>query len=257
MKVLITGNSQAGALRKAARENGPPPGVSLSFYVTPGGTGPYFDITPDGRLEENSPTRKGEPFCDPPGTEDIPIAQYDAIVISALGFVDGGVKFRGPFADGPFVAEFAPANLGSGDQLVSMACFKEVHQATVLGAAFNFAAQLRKHYAGMVLVQPMPYPSAESRQSPTWATGQRYQDADGFHSFLTRMTDSLLEDFCATHALTLLPRPSVAIVPGPFTSMDHMREQDGVHPNARYGQLVLDQIAAAVNQAIGAKEPTV
>lgn len=250
MKILVTGNSQAAALRKAVRETGPVNGMRLSFFVTPGGTGPYFTIKPDGRLEENSPSVKNKPFADPAGTEDIPVSQYDAIVISALGYVDGAVKFRGPFSEGPFVADFSPIDVSAGEDLVSKACFREVHRATVLGAAFQFAADLRKHFSGPIIVQPMPYPSAESRDAATWATRQRYRDTAGFHTFLTSITDALLAEFCATHTLTLLPRPVETIIDGPFTSMNYMREQDGVHPNDRYGRLVLEQIRDAVLQSV-------
>lgn len=251
MKILITGNSQAAALRKAGRDSVPLDGVDLSYFVAPGGTGPHMTVGPDGRLQEHSRNTKAPPFSDPPGTEDVPMSQFDAIVISALGYVDGGVKFRGPFADGPFVAEFAPIDVTGEEALVSKACFREVHASLTATPGFRFAADLRKHFAGPIIVQPMPYPSAESRSSPTWATRQRYRDAIGFNGFLATLTDRLLADFCAEHAMTLLPRPPETIEDGPFTGMAYMREGDGVHPNDLYGKLVLGQIHAAA-KALGA-----
>ncbi|MFN3628236.1 MAG: hypothetical protein ACK4S3_10220, partial [Parvibaculum sp.] len=92
MRLLVVGNSQAGVLKQAHDIDPKVLGVSPFFYVVPGGTGPYLRVEND-RLVVTMSIDAFPPRIDPPEA-NAPLSSFDAIVVSALGYADGGFQFR-------------------------------------------------------------------------------------------------------------------------------------------------------------------
>lgn len=243
MKVLFTSNSQAAALRRADRLFRPDNGYAPFFFVTPGATGPYLNILADGRLEPTHKTEKTQPYAHPPKTTEMRLSDFDAIVVSSLGFTDGGARFLSPFNIGPLVADFEPLETTTSDSLASIACFREVHSNTLLKHhGFRFARKVRDRFAGPILIQPTPYPSEILREDAEWPVNRKYRRAMDYYSFVQTLTNALLEKFAGEHSMTLLPRPPETLADGLFSRSGFIREDDAIHSNEHYGALVLAQV---------------
>lgn len=159
LKVLVAGNSQASVLRAAARmiEN-PATQPWPHFYVVPGGLGPHLAVAQDGVLEVTAISPKAPPYFHPVDVEHARLLDYDAIVVSALGFVDGGFAFHNSIIAQGLVAEFQPRDSAPPWHLISQATQREVVRSGFERQdGFRFLRGLREAFDGPVLVQPFPY----------------------------------------------------------------------------------------------------
>lgn len=239
MRILIVGNSQAGVLKSA---NDATPGIldaDLFFFVVPGGTGPYMRAEND-RLIVTSSIEGYPPRISPPEA-DSPISTFDAVVVSALGYADGGWRYQNPITTSAFVPDFGPTASG---ELVSPAAFRQV----VFGGlqqqkGFGFLDTLRATYSGPIIVQPFPRLSERLPEREDWQLRRDYTDFLGMHHLI----ESARCEFLAAKAKEL----NAVVLPFPFedpwwTPAAMIRDDDMVHVNIKYGALVLQQIADAL-----------
>ncbi len=248
MKVLIAGNSQASPLMLALRGNLFPrdSGLVLAFNVTPGGTGPHFGIE-NGKLKVLDHSGPYAPHVSPADVADMRISDFDAIVVSALGFVDGGFAYPSTLVSRTVVAEFGPKPALGDVPMISQSCFRDI-LSTALEShpGFRFLRLLQQGYTGRILVQPFPYLSDVMIDRADWRIRRQYEDALGFHEYLNGTRDNFLERLCTTTLVELLPRPQLEARAPFFAPAAIMSERDGLHPKPEYGALVLEGIRNAV-----------
>lgn len=243
MNVLIVGNSQAGCLKRAEAETpAASRAVSLHFHVVPGGTGPYLTVR-DDRLQKTEAGRNFEARIFPPGAETMALSEFDAIVVSALGYIDGGFKFHNPIVSGAVLAEFEP--IDNTREIVSEACHSLlVKSGLERQPGVKLLRSLAESYRGRILVQPFPYPSKSLRDRPDWSLRTLYGNYLGAHAWLHAAKDAALAALCEETGAELLAYP--ARDEEFWTNADLVRDSDLIHVNEKYGSFVLAQIEQAL-----------
>ncbi len=250
MRVLIAGNSQAGAMFRAAQgELRPDMGdVELYFYVIPGGTGPYFRVA-DDRLVVTSFNEQFPPYKDPPDVDQQDLSSFDAVVVSALGYIDGGFQYSNPIVSQGIVPEFDPLPEAAGQPLISQATLRAVVRHGLLTQpGYTFLRELSKTYGGRILVQPFPHLSDYMLERDDWPLRKFYRDVEGANRYLAALRDDTNAEICKELGVELLDYPDPAFHETGFTPRRLMRDSDGLHPEAEYGAMVLSQIAALMRQ---------
>lgn len=248
MRILVLGNSHATCLAQAYRRGRDGIGEigELFFWVSPGGGGPSMGAR-DGRIVILKEHPVYRPYQWPDGVDGMPLATFDAILISALGHLDcGALEGSGHLGLGA-LAEFGPRTAAAELELVSDRCYRAMLRASFAGQlGYRFVRELRDAYAGPIIVQPFPYPSETLKEDDGWGLRALYDDHCGAHDFLVAERDLFLRETCAAIGLDLLPHP-VRRPGGSFTPARLMRPTDAMHGNGAYGALVLRQLDAALS----------
>ncbi|WP_216725653.1 hypothetical protein [Thiorhodococcus drewsii] len=250
MNILLVGNSQLACLKKAYDVQPEILGQfgDISFYVTPGGTGPYLTVN-NGLLEliKEGINPKFPPRAYPENTPSIPLDNYDLIVVSALGYIDGGFYYPSPATRQGIIFDFCPKPNAITSRYISVPCYKKIIEGTLLSQpGIKFLMILRKYFCKDILVQPFPLPSKDIQNHPEWPLNSMYEDVLGAHKFFCQERDLFMKNFCEKHNMTLLSYPLGIGREDYFSPPDLMGASDGLHPTERYGELVLRQIANAV-----------
>src|SRR5688572_3711083 len=157
MKVLMVGNSHAGSIRRALKERrvALPAEVDLKYYVVAGGLGPDLTVV-DRKLVVRAFNENHPPYTDHPATLERSVTDYDLIVVSALGYVDGGFAFRSTILWQGLLAEYGPKFNPRVRTLISQACMRDVvRHGLSQQPGFVFLRELFKCYRGPVVVQPV------------------------------------------------------------------------------------------------------
>jgi hypothetical protein len=246
MRVLVVGNSQAGALYRShatgAAGGGDPGGIAMDFYVVPGGTGPTLAL--DGRvLVPNVVVPDHPPYLSSEAVRTASIDGYDALVVSALGYVDGGFAFRNPIATQGLLAEFGPKANDLASELVSRGVFRQVIDTGLRRQhGFRLLRSSPRTTGGASWSSLGPYLSDALRDRADWWVRRCYEDAGGFHAYLNDLRDSVVAAICGELGVELLDRPDPSWAALRHTPAALMRQSDGVHATDAHGALVLRQI---------------
>jgi hypothetical protein len=249
MKVLIAGNSQAGPLKVAhsAGSYDPSSGIVFEFYAVPGAPGPSFDIC-DDRLKPIRFNTEFPPYASPAAAKETPLSAYDAIVVSALGYIDGGFSYWCDISFQAVVAEFKPHRVPETSPLVAQSCFRDVLAFGLeRHEGMKFLRELSKSYSGRILVQPFPYVSDALIDHAGWHVRSRYVDVLGFNQFLNDTRDEIMQRICDETGAKMLPRPMLSAREAAFTPARFMSERDCLHPTEEYGAQVLEIIRKALS----------
>jgi hypothetical protein len=244
MKLLVAGNSQAGPLHEAVinKYYSVPDGVEIDFYVVPGGAGPRFTIV-GRRLVVLQPDEK---FPARFSSDDVPsnsIDEYDGILVSALGYVDGGYGYSNPVVRQGILPQFRPKNQESNLNYISNLCLRDIVTSNLLSQrGFRFLEELSKKFGGIIGVQPFPYLSSATKVHENWTAANLYEDPLGFHRLLTAYRIRAVEDACASAGAFLLPIHPLSDHENYFTPAELMRSVDGVHAGPKYGAFVLEKM---------------
>lgn len=250
MKILVAGNSQTGCLKEAydADPSLLPPDAELFFYVTPGAQGPYLAVEND-KLVLTLVNEEFPPRIFPNNTSEIPVGDFDLIVVSALGYIDGGFRWENPILSLAILSEFAPTMYHKAP--VSDMCYREmVLESFRNHYGFQFIKSLRENYIGRVVVQPFPYTSDEILSRDDWHFAQKYRTTKAAHQFFAQAKNAALETLCDEFTLDLLGYPRAEWSENYFTPANLMRSSDCIHPTAEYGALVLRQISDSLAETI-------
>lgn len=246
MNILIVGNSQLACLKKAHDANSGLLGNlgNIHFYVTPGGTGPYLTVKNDMfELTKGGVNPKFPPRAYPEDTPHIPLIYYDIVIVSALGYIDGGFYYPSPATRQGLLFEFGPKANGISNRLLSAACYRSVIEGTLLSQpGIKFLAELRNGFPGRILVQPFPLPSTQIRDHLDWPLNKMYENPLGAHKFFCDTRDMFMKSYCDNFNAELLPYPQIVSSGDYFTPSEFMAQSDGLHPYDRYGKLVIEQI---------------
>lgn len=246
MRLLVLGNSQAGALFSAYADR-QLANIKIDFLVIPGGTGPTLTIR-DGRPVPTRFVPEYPPYYSDSYVKSTVVSDYDAILISALGYVEGGFAFRNPISLQGLVAEFGPRKNDLAERLVSIAVLREiVWNGLKLQHGFTFLNELRACYSRRIIVQPFPLPSDAVRDRTDWNLAVCYEDPVAAHTQICSFRDDAVKALCLTAGAELLDLPDPSWRRSGFTPRALMRERDGIHMEKSYGHLVLDQIDALFN----------
>jgi hypothetical protein len=174
------------------------------------------------------------------------VNEYDLIVVSALGYIDGGFYYSNPIST---LTNIAPAGLevcnkSANPALVSKNCFYQIAAAMFCPGmiGFRFVRQLRDVYGGDILVQPFPMLSEDILNREDWHLTKIYKNTFAANKFMLKIKDEFLLNFCAELHCSLLPYPDSKWRDIGFTPREYMSDHDCLHPTNSYGALVLAQI---------------
>ena len=250
-KLLVVGNSQAGPLKRAM-DLWPQRFdhfASVSFFVTPGGCGPYVAVE-NGKMRATFVMKDLPPYWHPEEAATTPVSSYDAVLVSGLGYFDGGHAYINRASSLGLIHEFEPIPPPTREQpLVSKGCYFRMMQAVLSEHhGFQFARGLRSCFGGSIFVQPFPLHSDRFLEIEAWKLRDLYRKPLEMYRFLVNARDKILSDFCAQIGASLLSFPDPAWVQSGFTPRTFMPSKDDLHPGADYGALVLDQLQRAVLQ---------
>jgi hypothetical protein len=247
MKILFAGNSQTSCLKRAFDNN--PETLEkhqVYFHVTPGGTGPYFKIKDDklsviqGAINPNFPPRLHP--------EDVPtpsLNSFDVIIVSALGYIDGGFYYPGhsPVIAQGLLHQYSPKPNKLADRLLSKSCYKDII-FTLLSQqpGFQFLFDLKNNYNKRIIVQPFPFISEIIKNHQEWPINKMYNDPLGAHAFFQKTRSQYLMETCKKLSVELLPYPVTEWEKTLFAPKEFMALSDGLHPSDDYGQMIIEQI---------------
>jgi hypothetical protein len=251
MKILFVGNSQLACL-KQAYDAGPEilADHSAHFYVFPGGQGPNFDVV-DQRLKvwKEATNPDFPPYDWPEGTRDIPLGNFDVIVVSALGNLYGSFLYPGAIPRQGLLYEFGPKPNDVVQSFLSKPCYRRVIDSALRKhQGFIFLRKLRNSYHGRIIVQPFPLVSSMLLTHPEWIVNQLYDDVQAAHQFFYQTRDQTIAAASAEIAADLLPYPDPEWAKCYFTPGEYMSQSDGLHPFPSYGRLVLEQVARRISR---------
>lgn len=252
MKILVVGNSQAGCLKKAldhAEEREFSAMKTADWIVIPGGTGPNLSIE-DNQFKIKSFDPRFPPRYSP--NKEIlssDINDYDLIIISALGYIDGGFFYSNKIANDPInpLSSFKRKARKEYEFPLSKSCFREV-MINRLGMqpGFLFYNQLKTVYTGKILVQPFPMLSSDIEFHEGWHLAHIYKNPKEVNCFLLDLKDDYLRSICNTKNTYLLPYPNKSWRLDGFTPSNFVAESDYLHPKQAYGEAVLLQLESFI-----------
>jgi hypothetical protein len=246
VKVLFVGNSQLGCLKLALDET--PDllqGHEVHFQVFPGGEGPSFEME-SGKLVpiKEAINPNFPPRVSPEEARDLPLDAYDAIVVSALGYVDGGFYYKNPATLQGQLHGYGPKKNELSNRPLSAACYRSLISGCLLSQhGFKFLSRLRENFGSRIIVQPFPLMSEIVKDHPDWPLNKMYEDPLGAHRFITQTRDEVLAAACDSASALLLAHPDENWKDRLFTPRELMGKGDGLHPLPAYGQKVLRQVA--------------
>lgn len=252
MKILITGNSQASGLKSGydIRPDILDEIADVYFYVVVGGEGPAFKIE-NGSLVTKciNLNSKYPPWTYPKGLTLSKIHDYDVIVISALGYIDGACYFSTPVTRQGLVYDFQPKRNSIIDAYVSKACYRQViHSYISKHPGVQFLISLRQHYDGIIILQPFPLISDAVIDDPEWPLNEMYKDPLDAHRFFCKIRDAFLMQMCEKHSVELLPYPRSEWLHNCLTPKELMSPIDGIHAGSHYGIMVMKQIVDVIRK---------
>lgn len=244
MRLLFAGNSHASCLKRAHDSH---PGLlskcEVFFYVTTGGAGPLFTI------KDNKLNVIGAPVTrvSPEEVRGLPLNHYDVIVISALGYVDGGFCYNNVITKQGLLAAYRPKPNKVTNRYLSKNCYIQVISSSLRAQhGVQFLLNLRASFGGRIIVQPLPVMSEIVKGHPDWALNQMYDDPIGAHEFFSRIRDEFLANICKEVSAELLPYPIASWRNDLFAPAEFMSKDDGLHTLDSYGEMVIRQIASVL-----------
>ncbi|MFV1874456.1 hypothetical protein [Nioella sp.] len=244
MKVLVIGNSQSAALKRAHEpraENLRAKGFDCHFYVILGGSGPDFLIE-DDRLVPGKIVKTHPPFMSPAGTNEIPLKEFDALLISALGYFDGGFRHKNLITRAGVLADCRPRGEALKRPPVSHPCMAEIMAAAL--ERQNGIRTLRRiceTYVGPVFVQRWPHLSEAILDHQDWGLRLWYEAPAKAYRILAELRDSAMEEIANDIGARLLDYPDFDHPRG-FSPRGMMRDSDYLHQSDAYADLIIDQL---------------
>ncbi len=205
MRILFAGNSHASCVKRAF-DSRPEilAGHDVFFFVTTGGAGPSFKLQGDEiRVIGDPVTRTSSEEV-----KSLPLSSYDVVVLSALGYVDGGFCYNNVITKQGLLFAYKPKGNEITSRYISRKCYEKVVFSSLRKQnGVRFLSSLRAVFDGKIMVQPMPIMSEMVRDDPRWALNQMYGDPIGAHEFFCRTRDEFLKTVCGEVSAELLPYP--------------------------------------------------
>ncbi|MGO1118614.1 hypothetical protein ACTL6U_07915 [Rhodovibrionaceae bacterium A322] len=217
----------------------------LHVCLIMGASGPFVKAENDF-LQLDIPREGIRSVLLPEGTLDWPLSSYDAIIVSALGYMDGGHMFDSLIQRRGVLPEFGPrADFATGE-VISDACMKRIVKSvwTRGHRGFKLIKAMRNTYSGPIFVQPYPRLSSCMQNQETWRLRTYYDDYLGAHAFFCRIQQDLLRELSQELDFHLLAYPEEALDPDnrDFSKVEFMNK-DMLHTLPDYSAFHLDEIA--------------
>lgn len=248
MKILVAGNSQGAVLHSAWRKNRSLFGSDheIFFHCVPGGLGPSFEIQDDRLIvPKQTVNPKLPPFAYPPGTEQMALGEFDAVLVSALGLLGGSIGSTYDLMSQGVLHRFRPRESADLPPPVSEGMYENIVDAMLAKqGGIRFLLRLAE-FPGLKIVQPMPRLSSRLLDDPDWLLNRLYYDAVGAMNFFEVCRQKSLRQLCNSVGAVLLDHPADALDESGMTRRDFIDHHDGIHPNERYAALVASQVIDA------------
>lgn len=248
MKILVVGNSNVGTLVRAYSGIQNDKGHEFCFFSVPGGTGPALRFR-DSVLEliPGSEHAVHKAYSFPSGCFDGEYKKYDAIIISALGYICGGFSYdysimtRNYTILDEVVDGFCPRFVSLEEQKFLFYKFLDRQ------SGFHFLRDLlQSDYSGKVILQKFPRLSAACINNNNWKPSLRIKNIDAMYSRYLKWLDEYIGEYSRYGQFTLLDDPLVDYVNGVYTPISLM-EADGAHANSAFGKIIFDQIYSQIS----------
>lgn len=252
MKVCVIGNSQVGALFKAAQGNSARQYEHYDFHSILVARNVDIDSIPPGyveiknnRLVTTSAKHKINSQSSYYSDTGLDFSQYSAIIVSACGFwayrnENAHWLFELRLADWPLKAD---SNIPT-PLMVSVGLFEQITYAMQSHTVtMQICEALATSYAGKILVQPWPLPCETILLDQSWKLRRLYGDyACSISQFFFASQYKAIQQYLAQlgEQFTLLPYPDPDWLHSGYTP-ERFGTSDPWHMNADYGALVLQQ----------------
>lgn len=185
-------------------------------------------------------------YFKPDSAPNIPVQEYDVIVVSALGRIFGGIGAADPIFEQGALVRFGPRENDVTDRLISDSCLNEVAVSWLeRHQGIQLLRSLRNRTSVSIIVQPFPYYSEQVLEHPDWQMTKLYKEAFDAN-FYSRLKDSYLRDICGSLGVKLLDYPDPEWSDRWLTPKELCRAPDLLHPTEEYGRQVLAQCRDAL-----------
>lgn len=246
MKILVIGNSQAACLYSAF--NSPHSSISLlkdaDWIIAPSGQGPSI-ILENGCARASSLDQSLRLRMHPSDSVlKKQVYNYDLIIVSALGWFDGGHQWSTSITHGHthLPSTFRLCN-NREFNVISHRCFQEVIFARLSQMpGFRFLNQIKEIFKGKIIVQPFPLISSGILERHDWKLSSTYEDPVGTYHYFLDLKDRYLVKVCEPDNCFLLGYPDSSWRKSGFTPEQFIRDPTFLHPSVEYYRLVLNQL---------------
>lgn len=241
MKVLIVGNSNVGTLIRGYKEYNFTDMIDFTFYSVPGGTGPALRFEGELlKLIPGSENAKYRAYSYPIDSYLGDYQSYDAILVSALGYICGGYGYD---------KSILSRNYSINDQLkegVDLRFVSLEEQKFIFWEFLNkqhgfifLKDLLVSDYKGKVFVQKFPNLSESCLDNNSWKPSQLIENIGDTYGRYLAWLDEYFELYSKYGDFTILYASSVNYIKKFFTPR-HLMEVDGSHGNFEYGRIILE-----------------
>jgi hypothetical protein len=218
--------------------------INTSWLAFPGGEGPDYEII------KGVPRPRVPPFLTfnlptsyPSEAENSSLDVYDLVVVSSLGWIDGGSAFPWcPAEKQGLIYKFKPKfNNGSSNEiLISEACYERIIKNWLHGqGGFKFLKDLRNNFKAKIILCRFPQPSEKLIEDEKWPLNLMYDNSLEAHDFFSQIRNHVVEEYSKSLEIDLLPFPPSRVKN--FTNHE-MMNVDAIHGNIEYAQFILNQI---------------
>ncbi|MGO1118613.1 hypothetical protein ACTL6U_07910 [Rhodovibrionaceae bacterium A322] len=224
--------------------------AQLSWLVVAGGAGPYLKIENDFAVP-TPPVENWPVIVEPESVLETPVSSYDAIIVGALGFMDGGCEYNSLLQGYGVLPEFRPKDDFAQGEFISDRCTKDLIRSVWLRGheGFKIIKDLRQTFSGQIFVQPYPRLSSEMQEQETWRLRTYYHDYLAAHDYFCDLQVELLRELSEEMSFHLLDYPEEAMDPENrnFTSREYM-QPCMLHGTPQYGEFQLKEFSQRLMQ---------
>ena len=171
---------------------------------------------------------------------------YDVVYFGAVGYYDNGVDMvhASPAITQGLCHDFLPRTNAWVSRPLSKALISRCFNTIQSGHANVRSLKMLRDMGYRTVVQPYPNLSVEVIDSPKWTMNKLYREPVRAYQFYNGLRDGFLSGLAAELGFHLLDRPVLDAALADFLPADYVDQNaaDLIHPNMKYGQLVVGQL---------------
>lgn len=249
MKVLFLGNSMLGSLYRTYKEERSLfKNLDCSFAIDIGSWGPAFKIY-DNKImpSDRSDKEKYPEKFYPDNLLEMPLSNFDAVVLISLGSIGGGLNDRKTPTTFGQLYDFQP----KPNELTSRPVSKDEFIETLNGflnvqGGIKLAKSLAALKFKRIVIVEMPYLSEKVITNPEWSLQKIYHDPISAYKFFCGVRREYLQKISEEFNLTLIPALFEDVG---FTPENFLREGDFFHTNQEYSKLILQKLLGIFSES--------
>lgn len=238
MKILIVGNSQAGALKRAIGTKRRYAGCDFDVHLLAGGLGPHLKVE-NGRLYPE--VVRNRFFCTVPDADaaGVDLSGYDGVLYASAGLTSHRKTSRWALLNQLMLSSMAKKPY-RGHQMVSEEVMAQsVENALYVTPGFKGVGLIRSIYDGPIVIMTWPLPARhfDKPENGSDLPKQYGKKVGEFLSWYYRAQIRALNKYAETIDARVLPPPR-AILEAGFTPEEYAGPE-AWHMNKEYGEMML------------------